>query len=186
MHNLDIIYHNTFNCKSLRIEDNSVYDEDLKVECPILEIKPPGMLGYIAFYFPNKNWKARTYNCSTLKLCCTKQPCKLTELPDGIYDIKYSINPNLTTIIEFSHMRVCRIMSNYIKLMGLYFSNRYLYTVKQNNEISEELLAIKDTIDSSVYSVEELLDNTLGLDLYEEALKRIKNLNDGNFTKCCK
>ena len=114
MHQLDITYHNTFNCLSIKVEDNSVYDEDLPVLNPILEIKPPGALNYTPFYFPNKNWKSITLNCSTLKLCCTKKPCKFTNLPDGVYDLKYSIGPNLETMTEFSHMRVCKIMSNYI------------------------------------------------------------------------
>lgn len=186
MHKLDITYHNTFNCKTLRIEDNSVYDEDITPNNLILEVKPPGLLNYIPFYFANKNWKAITLNCSTLQLCCTKQPCKLTEIPDGIYDLKYSINPNEKSIIEFSHMRVCKIMSNYIKLVGLYFSSKYTRSVKENDCIEKELLHIKDLIDGSVYSVEELLDNTLGLDMYQESLNRIKKLNNGNFANCCK
>ena len=66
MHKLDITYHNTFNCKTLRIEDNSVYDEDMTPNNLILEVKPPGLLNYIPFYFANKNWKAITLNCSTL------------------------------------------------------------------------------------------------------------------------
>lgn len=186
MHYLDIIYHNTYNLKSLKIEDNSIYDEDLDVDNLILEVKPPGSLGYEHFYFANKKWKSITLNCATLKLCCTKQPCKFSDLPDGIYDMKYSINPNLSTLIELSHMRTSKIMSNYAKLTGLYFSNRHLYTRKQNDQILEELLLIKDTIDASVYAVEERLDNTLGIELYEEAAKKIKNINDGNFTRCCK
>ncbi len=186
MHELDITYHNTYNCKTLRIEDNSIYDEDLDVVNPILEIKPPGLLHYIPFYFANKNWKAITVNCSTLKLCCTKQPCKLTEIPDGIYDIKYSIDPNLKSIIEFSHMRICKIMTSFIKITGLYFSSRSLRSKKDNDSIEKELLNIKEIIDASVYAVEEWLDNTSGLELYSEAATRINKINDGNFTSCCK
>lgn len=186
MHQLDITYHNTYNCKTLRIEDNSIYDENVEIINPILEVKPPGLLQYIPFTFANKKWKAITLNCSTLELCCTKQPCKLTEIPDGIYDIKYSISPNLKTMIEFSHMRVCKIMSNYIKLIGLFLSSKYTRQIKDNDCIEKELVEIKDLIDNSIYAVEELLDSNLGLELYEEALNRIKKLNNGNFTNCCK
>ena len=186
MHQLDITYHNTYNCKSLRIEDNSIYDDTLSVTNPILEIKPPGLTSYIPFYFANKKWKARTFNCATLKLCCTKQPCKFTELPDGIYDLKYSINPNLDTIIEFSHMRVCKLMSNYTKIIGLYFSTKHNRSIKDNDNIEKELISIRDIIDGAVYAVEELLDNGLGIEMYEEATKRIRLINNGNFTNCCK
>lgn len=186
MHELDITYHNTYNCKSLRIEDNSIYDPDIQVKNPILEVKPPGLLGYIPFYLSKKTWKSITLNCSTLKLCCAKQPCKLTELPDGVYSIKYSIDPNLRSIVEFSHMRVCRVMASYIKVVGIFLSSKYTRPIKDNESIEKELLAIKDIIDASIYSVEELLDNQLGLELYEEAITRIKQISDGDFTKCCK
>lgn len=185
MHQLDITYHNTFNCLSLRIEDNSIYEDNLPVKNAILEIKAPGAKNYITFTFPNKKWKAITVNCSSLKLCCTKQPCKFTSLPDGVYDLKYSIDPNLKTIIEFSHMRVCKIMSNYIKLIGLYFSNRHSYTKKENELFEKEFLDVNELIVNSVYAVEELSDITLGLELYEEAALRIKTIYNGNFTRCC-
>lgn len=186
MHQLDITYHNTFNCLSLKIEDNSVYDDNLPVKNIILEIKPPGLFGYIPFYFANKKWKSITLNCSTLKLCCTEQPCKFSELPDGIYDIKYSIEPNLVTILEFSHMRVCKLMTIYIKLLGLFYSSKHMNTKTDNEKIELEFLKIKDTIDNSIYAVEELADNVLGLDFYEEASKRLNKINNGDFTNCCK
>lgn len=183
MHQLDITYHNTYNCKTLKIEDNSIYEKDRTVKNLILEVKAPGLTSYIPFYFPNKNWKSITLNCSTLKSC---PKGKLSLLPDGIYDIKYSVDPNLTCMVEFSHMRVCQIMSNYIKLVGLFLSNKCSMTNKQIEDIEKELIAIKDTIDASVYAVEECLDNTLGLELYSEAAKRVNNINDGDFTNCCK
>ena len=184
MHQLDITYHNTYNCKTLRIEDNSVYDAAIQVNNPILEIKGPGLTSYVPFIFPNEKWKAITLNCSTLRLCSRGKP--ISDLPDGIYNIKYSIDPNLSTMVEFSHMRVCRIMSNYIKLVGLFLSQKCNMDPTEIAKMEEEFIKIKDTIDNSVYAVEELLDNTLGLELYSEAAKKINKINDGNFTNCCK
>lgn len=83
-------------------------------------------------------------------------------------------------------MRVCQLMSSYIKLLGLFLSNKCEMTRSDIESIEEEFEDIKDTIDASVYAVEECLDNTLGLGLYSEAAKRINKLNDGNFTSCCK
>jgi endonuclease III len=112
--------------------------------------------------------------------------CKLTILPDGIYEIKFSIDPNEKYMAEFNHMRVCKLMSNYIKLVGLYLSNKSSNTNRENEEIEKEFTTIKEIIDSSVYAVEEYLDNSLGLDLYEQASKRINNINNGKFAGCCK
>lgn len=186
MHQLDITYHNTYNCKTLKIEDNSVYDSTLPVKNIILEIKAPGQTSYNHFVQSKKDWKSITFNCSSLKICCAKKPETLSVLPDGIYDIKYSIDPNLKSIVEFSHMRVCQLMSNYIKLVGLFLSNKCNNSLADNEAIEKELITIKDTIDSAVYAVEECLDNTLGLELYSEASKRLNKINDGNFTSCCK
>ena len=175
MHQLDITYHNTFNCKTLKIEDNSIYDDILSVKNIILEIKPPGLVGYVPFYISKKDWKSITFNCSSLKICSKRDVSKLEPIPDGIYDIKYSIDPNLKMIVEFSHMRVCQIMSNYIKLNGLFLSNKCSMNEKDIESIEKELIGIYDTIQSSVYSVEECLDNTLGLELYRKLLKDLTN-----------
>lgn len=183
MHKLDITYGNTYNCKSLRIQDNSIYENGVDVKNPVLEIKAPGLTSYIPFYFPDKNWKSITLNCSTLKSC----PRGSTSLlPDGIYDIKYSVDPNLSCMVQFSHMRVCQIMSNYIKLVGLFLSNKCSMTNEQIKDMEKELIYIKDIIDASVYSVEELLDNTLGLELYNEAIEKLNTINNGDFERCCK
>lgn len=187
MHHLDITYHNTYNCKSLRIEDNSVYEPDQEVKNLILEVKAPGLTSFVPFYFAHSDWKAIVLNCSSLRVCPKKKiKGELAPLPDGIYDIKYSVDPNLVCMVEFSHMRVCQIMSNFIKLTGLFLSNKCTMTNKEIEDIEEELLSIKNTIDAAVYAVEELLDNTLGLELYSEAAKRLNKINDGNFTSCCK
>lgn len=186
MNQLDITYHNTYNCKTLRIEDNSVYDLTQPIKNPILEIKSPGLTSFVPFYFPNEKWKYIVLNCSSLKVCCGRKASTLSVLPDGIYEIKYSVSPNLTCMVEFNHMRVCQIMSNYIKILGLFLSSKCSMTNKEAEQIEKELIEIKDTIDASVYAVEEGLDSALGLDLYDEAIKRLNRINDGNFTSCCK
>ena len=185
MNQLDITYHNTYNCKTLKIEDNSTYDI-YDVKNIILEVKAPGQTSYTAFYLNSKDWKSIVLNCNTLEICCVNRAEDLTNIPDGIYEIKYSIDPNTTSMVEFSHMRVCQIMSSYIKLLGLFLSNRSDITKINIDLIEKEFIEIKDTIDASVFAVEECLDNILGLELYSEAAKRINKLNDGNFTSCCK
>ena len=52
-------------------------------------------------------------------------------------------------------MRVCKIMSNYIKLVGLYFSSKYTRSVKENDCIEKELLHIKDLIEYFSFLFEE-------------------------------
>lgn len=183
MHQLDITYNNTYNCKSLRIQDNSIYDENIEVKNIILEIKAPGLVSYVPFNFPNKNWKFITLNCSSLKACCGKKPATLSILPDGVYHIKYSVDPNKKCMVEFSHMRICQIMKTYMKIVCNYFANKCCISHKEKHELQQQLLEIKDLIDGSVYATEECLDTKLGLELYEEAKLKLKKLKDGN--PCC-
>ncbi len=183
MHQLDITYSNTYNCKSLRIQDNSIYEKNVIVKNAILEIKAPGLTSYVPFYFPDGNWKSITLNCSTLKVCCGKKPSTLSVLPDGVYHIKYSVDPNKKCMVEFCHMRICQIMKTYMKIVCNFFSNKCCTSHKERQELKKLLLEIKDLIDGAVYAVEECLDNKLGLELYEEAKLKLKKLKDGN--SCC-
>jgi hypothetical protein len=61
MHELDITYHNTYNCKTLKIEDNSVYNEKFEVKNSILEVKAPGQ-NCFTFFNLKKDWKLITLN----------------------------------------------------------------------------------------------------------------------------
>jgi hypothetical protein len=45
--------------------------------------------------------------------CGTKQQ----EIPDGIYIIRYSVSPNLKVYVEYNHLRVTRLMTNYYKVL---------------------------------------------------------------------
>jgi hypothetical protein len=89
-------------------------------------------------------------------------------------------------MVEFDHMRICQLMAQYIKATGLFLSKKCEMDRKDSDKIEKELLDIKDTIDASVYAAEECLDKELGIDLYKEALKKIKKITDGNFANCCK
>lgn len=184
MHQLDITYKNTYNCKTLRIEDNSIYDDILAVKNAILEIKPPGLFHFVPFHLNNNKWKTIVLNCSSLKICNTKVKNSFTPLPDGIYEIKYSLDPNVKTMVQFDHMRVCQIMKKYIQAVCTFLSNKCNYTKKEISTIEEKLIRIKNTIDFSVWKVEECLEKQEGKDLYDEATNLLKEFEDGMYNGC--
>lgn len=183
MHKLDIIVNQNKNCKTLVVQDASLYDNITPVENIILEIKPPGQTCFTSFTLL-AGWCAKTFNCLDFNLCCIGE--EISVLPDGIWEIKYSIDPNITTMIEGSHMRVCQLMSTYIKTIGLFLSNKCNYNKKEIESIEKELLEIKNLIDNSIFAAEDLLDNSSAIELYNEASLRLNKVNNGNFSSCCK
>ena len=183
MHKLDIIVIPSKNCKTFVVQDGSAYDINFPNTNNIIEIKPPGQTCFIPFNVLPK-WCSRTFSCIDFNLCCINED--ITVLPDGVYELKYSVDPNLQTMIEGSHMRICQLTSEYIKVLGLFLSNKHNYNKREIIEIEKELLYIKTLLDSSVFAVEDLFDNTSGIELYNEASLRLKRFKNGNFSGCCK
>jgi hypothetical protein len=180
MHQLDIIYKETFNCKTLRIEDNSIYDCNLDIQNIILEVKPPGKDCFIPFPTLTKDWHYKVFNCNNLQLCCADDVQSLTTLPDGIYEFKYSYAPNKKTVELFYNLRTCGLMKRYTNALGEYLSNKCNYTTKQKEEIEAKLLKIKDLTDWAVWKVEECFEKEEGLELYNEANNLLNTFENGN------
>lgn len=168
MHTLDITYHDTGNCGTLRIEDNSTYDILQPVTNQILEVKPPGKSCYIPFDL-TPVWCAKVMNCTDLQICCGDPTTSF--LPDGIYSMKYSLDPNLMTIIEVDHLRVCQLRKSYYSAICELQSNKYRLTHKAYREEVDRLYYIRGMIDDSVTMVEECLQADRGMEIYEEAKK---------------
>lgn len=182
MNNLNISYSNSRTLNSLTLIDESIYDNEINIQNRILEIKAPGQNCFISIYLDNE-WCKRTLTCFDFQLCCYADG--FSNLQDGIYEFKYSIDPNLNTIVEFQHLRVTNIMSNYIKLIGLYLSKKSEFTKKERACIDKSLSEIIDIINAAVYAIEDCLDRNSGIELYNEANDKINNFNAKGFRNCC-
>ena len=180
MHILNLTYSNNKNCKLLTIQDNSYYDISFPITNVIFEIKPPGADCFIPFTLTHP-WCSKTFSCLEFKMCCIGES---TVLPDGIYEIKYSLDPNLNTLIEIQHLRVCQLMTLFTTVLGNYLSKKCNLTIKEKEEVEKKLSEINDMINAAIYSVEECLDNEEGMKLYEEAQKRLKELENGESCSC--
>jgi len=182
MHKLDIIPLQNKNCKTLVIQDASIYDILFPVTNTILEIKPPGQSCFIPFNLLT-GWCSKTFNCVDFNLCCLSD--EISVLPDGIWEIKYSVDPNVATMIEGSYMRVCQLRAQFIKTIGVFLSNKHNYNKKEIEQIEKEFMEINSLIEYSIFSAEDLLDSTSAIELYNEASTRLKRFNNGNFSGCC-
>ena len=179
MRNLNINISESFDLRTMIVEDRSDYD-GYAVLNPIIEIKAPGTNCYIPFY-PAVGWCSKILNCSNLKICCVNCPTKLSDLPDGVYQIKYSVDPNIYTIVEFNHFRTSSLSKKLVETVCSFFSKKCDYKQTEYYELLDRLMEIKFTIEAAKWKVEECLESQEGLDLYEKA-KLL--LNEFTTTRC--
>lgn len=179
--NLDITPN--FDCRGLRIKDISQYQNIKKVFNLILEIKAPGQDCFKSFEFaPNFDV---TFNCALLNLCCVDCPEEFTELPDGNYEIKFSIAPNLETMVEYNHFRNCKQFKSYLNENCKLWKERCKLTQKDFNKKLDELYKLKELVNAAKYSAEECLDIDGALELYEEANSKLNTLSNGKSCPTC-
>jgi len=117
-HQLFLDVPDTYNPKILRVVDTSQYSTLLPVTDETLEILPPGFNEPITLYPPGgENFnlalsacdlQMQTKNCGTVS----------ESIPDGIYIIRYSVNPNTKVFVEYNHLRVTQLMNSYYQTLG--------------------------------------------------------------------
>jgi hypothetical protein len=91
---LDFFLPETHSSKLLAVSDYSIYPEGYTVTLPYLEITPPGW-DKVLFTFVARG--TQVYDSNTLGIT---NGCEPIPLPDGIYTIKYSINPSYKYFVE--------------------------------------------------------------------------------------
>lgn len=110
-HILSLEIPETLNAKILRIADTSVYSDILEVACPTLQILTPGATDAVSMEITTGGEKIIT--ACDLGLQLTDCETTLTELPDGIYSIRYSVAPNDKVYVEYSHLRMSKAIKLY-------------------------------------------------------------------------
>jgi len=177
---LDII--NTGNLNSFRIMDNSDYNPNLPVTCALLEIKPPGKSQSIYFdMLPNFN---KAFNASNLHIQLAANYSSLLPLPDGIYYIKYSINPADQLYVEYYYLHNANQYKDYINKCCELYSSKCSLSKKEYNIKVKELRDIKDMIDASKYLVEWCDKSESGQDMYDEINNALDNFKIYGCTNC--
>jgi len=164
---------NGTDCRTLRIRDTSVYENKENVFNAILEIKIPGESCFKAFDV--SLGFDMIFNCKSLNICCETCPEGFTDLPDGNYELKYSVAPNETTMVEFNYFRNCSQFKKYLNKSCELFSNKSSDTPKEFKKKVEALYELKELINSAKYSAEDCLDVDGALELYDEANKKLIN-----------
>lgn len=177
MTRLNLYIPETFDTETIRIEDNSIYDGAV-ISNAILEIKTPTGKNFQIFNNPFV-CKSVTYSCMHLKLCyagcSTTQAC----LPDGIYKIRYSVDPNLSTMVEFNHFRVTALMKRFTQLSCKFTSKKCDYKKSEYKRLLDKLIEIHFIILNAKWKAEECLEKVEALALYEEAVTLLNDYDHG-------
>jgi hypothetical protein len=95
----------------LSIFDTSVYSDLIPVNCPTLQITVPGF-SYSTELTVTPNFNQAITACD-LKLQTQNCGTSYTDIPDGIYIIKYSVSPNDIVFVEYNHLRITKALKTY-------------------------------------------------------------------------
>lgn len=169
---LQIDLHESNNLKVFRLEDSSEYNPDIPIECGIIEVTVPGFK--YSKKFDVKPYFNFALNASLLDIARAKSYRELVDLPDGVYNIKYSIKPNQVLNVEYNYFRTTKLLERFAKVTCEFLDQRSKLTRKDFVVKQKDLFWIKLLIDSSKYKAEECEDIEKGIELYNEASDLLK------------
>lgn len=170
-------------CRVITIRDTSIYNEGSNIFNGILEVKVPGSDCFI-FFDVNPGF-VKTLNCVALGICCSSSSEKYNELPDGNYEIRYSVAPNEKMMIEYNHFRNCKQFKKYLRVNCDLWKERCTMTQKAFNKKIEELYKIKELIYAAKYAAEECLNIEDALEKYEDVNNKINSITNEQSCSTC-
>jgi hypothetical protein len=171
---LDIYVDKVLNPKVLIVKDASWYNPDVPVTNAALDIKYPGSTNNV--HIPVGRGFSYIINSNTLGLTNTTTSAALTDLPDGLYTIRYSICPNDELFVEYTFLRNVKQLVEYNNLycaIEIEKCNKKHYT-----QDLEQLRSIKDMIDAAEYQA-DCGKYTQAIDLYNYAESLLKEFTNG-------
>lgn len=167
---------NNTNLKVIRLYDTSFYYNNQAVENYLVEVLPVNKTTWIVFNV-DKHFQL-VLNSSNLHYKKVDKAEDLLDLPDGIYEIKQSIKPNLKTLNHFYHFRIIEILNRLQKERDTLFNDKcdiskteFIINRDRLRDIEEYLLAAK-------WKVEECHDKVKGKEMYEFARKLLEKYSN--------
>lgn len=166
--------------RTLRIVDNSVYSPGITVSCEQLHITPPGFT-YPAAFEVDKGFNS-LFTSENLGL--TSANSAISDLPDGIYILRYSINPNEKMWVEYYHLRNTAQIKLYNELLCR-LDLQPCDTVSKDLEANlKATYTAKMYMDAAKAMVEYCNAPKQGIALYEYATKLLEKIEKKLINKC--
>lgn len=176
-HKLSLESPETLNVCILRLQDTSVYNEDVTIKCPLLSITLPGFNYSVEFdeteIAPGFNLNLTACDLEIQTLNCGS---KFEGLPDGIYVIRYSVSPNDLVYVEYNHLRRTKALLCYNEAL----CDLDIAACAPDSETEaklKELNFIKMYLDAAKAVVEICHNPKRGMELYSYAVKLLGKFN---------
>lgn len=173
-HKLSLEAPDTLNPCLLRLVDTSIYNADMPIKCPTLQITPPGAdeantVDNIQAEF------IKSLTACDLKLQLSNCGTTFNNLSDGIYIIRYSVSPNDIVYVEYNHLRTTmaqiriREILCELDLANCQPSEQTLAKLRKVMDIQGYLLAAKA-------SVEYCQQPRKGMDIFNYAVSQLNKI----------
>ena len=177
-HILSLEVLNVSNTKYLSIKDTSTYAKGLGTDCAELLITPPAPAGTTAkktSIIEVKPGFDLTITACALNL--QEMSCNevRTDIPDGIYTIRYQLSPHKKTYVEYNFLRTTALMKMYYeKLCALDMAACEPDSTRKG--LLLEMNIIKMLIDGAKSKVEYCSQPDAGLELFNYAKKKLERI----------
>lgn len=176
---LDLNIIDTHNNLTIGIADASTYDPVIPIANPSLEVTPPGGFSKVTLPFTPKSINIINSNLAGITIACNYD--ELWVMPDGIWNFKYSIQPNLTTFVSLYYLRTtdieCKIQSAILK--NLVGDGDPLPKESQ----LKQLLDVQLLVDGAIAAANKA-NTQLAMDLYNKASKVLDNIMNQKCNNC--
>jgi len=174
---LDIYIEKILNPKLLIVKDASYYNPDVAVTNAKLDLQYPNSNEYVNIPV-GKNF-SYIINSNTIGLTNVNNSDVLSDLPDGLWTIKYSICPNDELYVEYTFLRNVKQLIKYHNLFCQIEIDKC--NKKQYLEDLKKIREIKDLIDAAQYLADDCGKYEKSIELYNEAEEMLNE-----FTNDCK
>ena len=177
-HILSLEVLNVSNTKYLSIKDTSKYADGLGTDCAELLITPPAPAGTntkktsIIEVKPGFDLNVTACAMNLQLMSCNEIR---TDIPDGVYTIRYQLSPHNKTYVEYNFLRTTALMKMYYeKLCALDIGACEPDSTRK--QLLLEMNTIKMLIDGAKSKVEYCSQPAAGEELFEYARKKLERI----------
>ena len=158
----------------MKIFDTSVYSAQVAIFEPKLQITVPGYTYATEVHFQPES----SCNLTGCDLGLQTEHCgqSYVNLPDGIYVIKYVVDPNHVVYVEYNHLRMTQAMDLYQKIL-CDIDVADCDPPKAVKDKLRHLRLIRMYLDAAKAKVETCHEQQQGMTLYNYALKLLNKLD---------
>jgi hypothetical protein len=161
----------------MKIFDTSVYSPLVGIVNPILYIVAPGFnyRAEVAF-IPDSS---PTLTACDLGFQTENCDSSFVNLPDGIYNIKYAVDPECKVYVEYNHLRMTCALNHYEKILCNISISDCDPPAKVKDKL-KQLHLIKMYLEAAEAKVETCHENQEGMTLFNYAVKLLNKLDCKN------